>query len=680
MKSSARNLVAITLLLATFLGARLTAQDPLGLGRMWTFHNPPLAYLEQEYGFKPDQDWLDQVRLASLRFGRGCSASFVSPKGLILTNHHCARGNIADVQGDNDWIRDGFVAGGYDEEIRMPGLTVQQLVEMTDVTDRVERGITDGMDADEASELRQRNRQAILREVSEQNPKLRPQIVELFQGAQYWLYQHRIFDDIRLVMAPHLQAAHFGGDPDNFVYPRYATDFTFCRAYEDGKPADTEGMSFGWSDGPEPEQMIILTGNPGSTKRLLTSAQLEYLRDARYPRIRELIDNRIAIMRDMAKTHPEREKSLRTQILSLENGQKLYRGEHAALSDPAFMARKVEAEAGFRSRIAEDSALQERYGDTWAAIEAVARSRTALEGPTNFHSTGGSPHLMRAVALLRAVKGDRDADQTVRSMHIGDEPLQQAFFVDHLVRARNWLQPEDRYLQAVLQGREPAAAAARIQEESRMADNDYVHELLEGGQALVDASDDCALQIARVLLPLQESAARSTQSLDAQEETLGARIGRAVFAVYGTDVTPDATFTLRFSDGRPRGYDYNGTKAPWRSSYHGMFARSAEFANEHPFDLPEAWRLAQGRLDLEAAVDFVSTLDSTGGNSGSPVIDAQRRICGLLFDGNIESLGNEFFYAEDEGQRSVCVHPQGIVEALLKVYDCRRVVDELYGR
>ena len=296
-----QRLVCLFGLAALALAKPVFAQDELGLGKMWTFERPPLAYLEREYGLKTDQAWWNRMRLASLRFGRGCSASFVSPNGLILTNHHCARGAIAEVQGSNDWVKDGFVAAEQADEVKLNGLTVQQLVAMRDVTERMESGIDASMSDAEAEQRRNSNRDAILRDARERHSDLEPQIVKLFQGGIYQLYQYRVFSDIRLVMAPHLQAAHFGGDPDNFVYPRYAVDFAFCRAYIDDKPADTSRYHFTWGDGPKPGEMIVLTGNPGGTSRLLTKAQLKYERDARYPRVRELIDNRIDILRDFSE-------------------------------------------------------------------------------------------------------------------------------------------------------------------------------------------------------------------------------------------------------------------------------------------------------------------------------------------------------------------------------------------
>lgn len=664
-----------------FVGAALAlvpfvrAQDELGLGKMWTFERPPLAYLQREYGFQPDERWWNTVRLASLRFGRGCSASFVSPQGLILTNHHCVRDAIAQVQGDNDWVRDGFVARDLSDEVKVPGLTVQQLVKTTDVTAVLTAGIAPDASPEAAERVRAANRERLLAEAKQRDPGLEPQLVKLFQGGVWQLYQYRVFDDVRIVMAPHLQISHFGGDPDNFVYPRYAIDFSFCRAYVDGKPADTSTYHFPWGDGPADGELVFLTGNPGGTQRLLTRAQLEYQRDARYPRIREMIDNRIAILRRFSATSPALEKQLRTTILGLENGQKLYRGEHGALLDPKFMARKEEAEQAFRARAAKGGHTAELR--IWDDLARLMERKKALEAPLNFHGAGGLPLLLRALAVVEfGETGDSKAEKVARDVVCTVDPVQVAFYADHLERARARLPKDDPVLAVMLGGAEPEAAAQRLVSTSKLAEPKVLEELLKGGRAAIQASRDPALEVARALAPRMAQHKAELASVDAAETQLGTQLAKLLFAVYGNDVTPDATFTLRISDGRVAGYPYNGTLAPWRTVFHGLFARHAEFDGVHPFDLPEAWRLAKDRIDMQAPVDFVCTVDSTGGNSGSPVINARAELVGLLFDGNIESLGNEFLYGE-RVERSVCVHPQSIVEALRKVYGATRLLREI---
>ncbi len=650
-------------------------QDELGLGKMWTFERPPLAYLKREYGVTPDEAFWTRMRLASLRFGKGCSASFVSPQGLILTNHHCVRDEIAKVQGRADWVRDGFVAGDLGDEVRLKGLTVQQLVRMTDVTAAVDDGITADMDVQRATAVRDANRERLLATAREREPALEPQLVKLFHGAVWQLYQYRVFDDVRLVMSPHLQVAHFGGDPDNFVYPRYAIDFAFCRAWIDGEPADTSAHHFEWSDGPGAGELVFLTGNPGGTKRLLTKAQLEFQRDVYYPRVRELIDGRLAILREFAAKDPYAEKRLRTSILNLENGQKLFRGEHRALLDPAFMTRKETAESAFRQRAAKAGHGGELA--VWERIAALMADKRALDAPVNFHTAGGLPLLLRAHAVVAyAATEDPALAQKARDSDCGADPVQQALFVDHLERAKRRLPDGDPYLTVLLRGREPAAAVERLLRDSKLCDSSVLDGLLRGGRKAIAASVDPAIVAGRVIAELTAANTARQNAVDAEETALGARLAKLSFAVYGNDISPDATFTLRWSDGIVVGYDYNGSVAPWRTVFHGMFARSAEFDGQRPFDLPSEWLAAQDRIDMRAAVDFVCTVDSTGGNSGSPLVNQQLELVGLLFDGNIESLGNEFLYGE-RVERSVCVHPQGIAEALRKVYGATRLLREL---
>ncbi|MEO6597750.1 MAG: S46 family peptidase, partial [Planctomycetota bacterium] len=412
-------------LLALATGAPVGAQDELGLGKMWTFEKAPLAYLKREYGFEAGEQWWNNLRLASLRFGRGCSASFVSPQGLILTNHHCVRDAVAKAQGDQDWVRDGFVANELASEVKLEGLTVQQLVRMTDVTAAVTAGLDDAMKPAEAEKVREANRERLLADARATMPSLEPQLVKLFQGGLWQLYQYRVFDDVRLVMAPHLQTSHFGGDPDNFVYPRYAIDFSFCRAYVDGKPADTTTFHFPWGDGPTEGELVFLTGNPGGTQRLLTQTQIEFQRDVRYPRLRQLIDARIGVLRGFAAKSAEMEKRLRTSILSLENGQKLYRGEHGALNDVAFMARKAAAESAFQERARENGQASELI--VWTKIAELMQQKRSLDAPSNFHSAGGLPLLLRAFAVLEfATKGNVQLAKKARDIDCAADPVQQA--------------------------------------------------------------------------------------------------------------------------------------------------------------------------------------------------------------------------------------------------------------
>ncbi len=683
MKSiSGLPLRAATLVL---LAALAPAQGNLELGKMWTFENPPLAYLKDEYGFEPSAEWLDALRLASLRFGNGCSASFVSPKGLIMTNHHCVRGQIAQVSPpDADWVKNGFYSTRLTDEVKVPGLTVQQLVSMRDVTEAMNEGIGDGDDEAKIAAQQALNQESILAKAKADHGDLTPQIVKLHQGAVFQLYLYKVYDDVRLVCAPHLQTAHFGGDFDNFTYPRYSIDFSFCRAYENDQPADTSKHYFRWSTtGPIENELVFVTGNPGSTDRLKTVAQMEFMRDTSYPIVRQLIDNRLAIMRELASTSPELEQQLRTNILMFENAQKAYRGYHGGLLDEELMARKKAAEAEFKRRVQADESLRAQFGDAWSRLEEVAALKSSFEARRRFHNTAGNKPLARAVSVVRAVLSDGEArekhTEAAVAMTTEMNPFERASFVDHLTRAGDWLRSDDPFLQSLLGDDHTPEQAAAALDKSAVGDTVFVKQLIAGGEDSVRASEDIAIQAALALEPLLRANAKLGDWITEQEDAQGVRIGRALFACYGNKVSPDATFTLRFSDGRVAGFPFNGTLAPFRTAFYGLYARHAEFDGEYPFDLPQVWIDRKDKVDMTKAVNFVSSNDIIGGNSGSPIVNRSLEVVGLIFDGNIEMLPNRFVYT-DAVPRAVSVHVDAIMESLLKVYDAERIANELVGR
>ena len=523
----------------------LSAQEHKELGRMWTFENAPVGWFQQAYDWKPDEKWLDHARLSSLRFGskddKGntrffCSASFVSPFGLVMTNHHCARDAIVAVQGQGDWLKDGFYAGAYEAEVKLPGFVMSQMVRQQDVTKQV-------------NEL---GSAAVLKQAEEQDKEHMHQVIALYQGGMYQLYSFKIYDDLRLVCAPHGQVAHFGGDPDNFCFPRWGLDFTFVRAYEGGKPVDSKANYFQWkTEGAKEGDLVFVTGNPGTTGRLKTVAQCEYMRDHAFPGRLRMVHAELEALNAKAKESPEEERKLRATILRNENTRKAVQGYLDGLLNPRIMAIKQKAEADLRAAVAKDAALQQKYGDAWDKIAAIQQEKVAAKGDAK---------------VLEGIVARENAEQK--------------------------------------------------------------------------------------------------------------RVGEACFAVYGTSIPPDATMSLRISDGVVKGFAMNGTIAPSITSLYGLFARHTEFGGQHPFDLPQAWLDALPKFDLKTPFNLVSTCDIIGGNSGSPMIDKDQRIVGLIFDGNIESLGNNFVF-DDEVARSVSVHPAIIVEALRKVYAAGSLADEL---
>jgi len=679
---------------------QLLAQENQELGRMWTFENPPLAYLEKEYGFKPDQKWLNSLRLASLRLGgetvdRGfCSASFVSPKGLIMTNNHCIRDAVNATSGAGrngaDLVKSGFYAKAQSDEYRLKTdddgwLTVSQLNQITSVTERVNKGITASDTEDEVKEKRKANREAILDEAKKADPKLVPQIVSLYQGGIFQLYQYRVFSDIRLVCMPHLQTAHFGGDPDNFTYPRYSIDYSFLRAYEDGEPADTTKFYYKWKSGGAKEgELVFVPGNPGSTNRLNTKAQMEFDRDVKLPILVEMLTNRLKVFRALIKRIPRVEDAFRTQMLGWENGEKAITGNIHGLHDAALLAQKTAAEKSFKARVMKDKELAAKYGDLWDKLAAVAAERRVHQPLDHFHGVGNCRTLATAYQLVSAFDPE-DTEESRKENQAGladlrvgrEDAISVPIFNDHVQRAQKWLSKDDPFFTKVLGGMTARQFITSIMR-SRLGSEEFRQKLTEGGWKTIEASDDPAIVAARELLALTRENDKKSEDLDAREEALGAALGRALFATYGTDVSPDATMTPRFTDGVVKGYKFNGTIAPYRTTFYGLYARNAEFDNEYPFNIPQAWKDGQSKIDMTKSVNFVSTNDITGGNSGSVVVNRDLEVVGLIFDGNIESLHNDYVFKEDV-PRSVSVHVDGIVEAMAKIYNAIRVVEELTG-
>ncbi len=690
------------LTLALLLGltsSSLLAQQNQELGRMWTYENAPLGYLEKEYGFKPDQKWLNSLRMASLRLGgetvtRGfCSASFVSPKGLIMTNNHCVRDAVsATSQSGPQMIKTGFTAASLDKEIRLKTqgdgwLTVSQLERYTKITDRVNAGIADSDNDAAIKKKREANKKEILDETKKNSPKLVPQIVSLYQGGIFMLYQYRVFNDIRLVCTPHLQTAHFGGDPDNFTYPRYSIDFAFIRAYEDGEPADTTKHYFKWkTGGAKAGDLVFVPGNPGSTERLKTRAQMDFMGDIRQPILVERYSSQLRILKQISKRSPRIADMLRTMVLGFENSEKALTGELGGLRDKKLMAQKAEAETAFRKKVAALTAKQ--FTNLWEDIEKLTDEQRVHEPFSHFHTAGDLSALAAAANIVRAYdpnepeESRKEFKEGLSELETRDNIITMSFFVNHVARAKKWLAKDDPYFTEVLGG-DDGRRVSREWLGSRISSGlkALLEEIEEGGWKAVLESKDPAIVAGRALAPLMRKHELKGEELEAREEALGAKMGLALFETYGKEgnVSPDATMTPRFADGVVKGYKMNGTIAPFRTTFYGLFARNADFDDEYPFNLPQIWLDRRDDIDMTKAVNFVSTNDIVGGNSGSVVVDKELRVVGLIFDGNIESLPNSYVF-KDDIPRSVSVHVDGIMESLLKVYNAKRVADELVGK
>ena len=662
-------------------------------GTMWTFDAPPLAYWQKTYGFAPDQKWLDHVRLASVRLPN-CSASFVSPNGLILTNHHCARGCTDAVSPrDSNYIETGFAAGNQADEKKCPGLYVDQLISIEPVTDRVRAAITGTTAAEQATQ-----RAAIAGRIQSectQNTGLTCQVVSLYNGGMYSLYRYKRYSDLRLVMVPEEQIASFGGDPDNFTYPRYDLDMALLRAYDNNAPFHPTDYLRWSANGAGDGEPVFVIGNPGSTGRLNTLAQMEFLRDIGYPATLAGYNRALAVIRQTEAQDTGAARRYQNQVFGLQNSFKAVTGYRAGLIDSSRMAQKRAFENDFRARINADPTLRARYSSSWDAVAAAQHDLATFNTQFRYYGFGPSALLTMAGQTVRVATEAAKPDATRLAAYRGpaldamkaglerdrpiDVPYEKFSIAAQLRAAQQELPPTDPFLRVALAGRTPEAAAEALVSGTRMGDAAFRRSLVEGGAAAVAASNDPLIVLARAIDPLNRTVVARSDSLNAIIATNTEKIGQALFSIYGTSLPPDATFTLRISDGVVKGYPMNGTVAPYKTTFYGLYERATAFDFKDPFNLPQRWVTRKDRLNLSTPFDFVTTNDIIGGTSGSPAINRNAELVGLIFDGNIENIPNRFLFTADT-PRTIAVHSAGIIEAIRKMYDGSRIADELQGR
>ena len=660
---------------------------------MWTFDAPPLEYWAETYDFHPDQAWLDHVRLSSARIP-GCSSSFVSADGLVMTNHHCARACITSTSpADSNYQETGFVARNRDDEKSCEGMWADQLLSIEDVTARIRQAVTASTAARQVEQ-----RDGAIAEIQAEcsrNTGLNCEVVTFYQGGMYSLYRYRRFTDIRLVFAPEGQAAFFGGDPDNFTYPRYDLDLTLLRVYENGAPRRTDHY-FGWSaNGASEGELVFITGNPGSTGRLLTVAQMEYLRDVQYPAQLAAYERNLAVTRRLAARSEADLRQYQDRIFGLENSHKAVSGYLSGLLNQERMARKAEFEQDFRNRIDSDPTLRARHGSAWDEIAAAQRELATFAVEGRYYGFGGSQLLNLAGNLVRLPQQSALADSLRLPQYRGEGlegirtqiAAESSFDLEaetlnlaaQLNAAQRELPAGDPFLRIMLGDKTPEAAAEAMISGTALTSAQARRALLDGGAAAIAESNDPLIVAARRIGPLSLEVADRSAPLNATISTNAELVGLAIFLAYGKALPPDATFTLRITDGVVRRYRMNGTFAPYKTTMYGLYERAAAFDNEPPWNIAPRWQERRDRLDLSTPMNFVSTNDIIGGNSGSPAINRNAEVVGLVFDGNIEFLPNRFIFS-DAVERTVSVHSAAIIEALRKVYDAAWIADELQRR
>ena len=693
-KMNARDLSAI--FAAAVLLAALAFLPALADEGMWTFDNPPLKLLKEKYGFTPTQEWLDHVRLSSVRFNDGGSGSWVSPNGLVLTNHHVALGQLQKVSTkDKDYVANGFFARTAAEELKCPDLELNVLVGMEEVTKRVGESVKPAMAEKDALKARKAEMAKIEKEALS-GADSHAEVVSLYNGAEYWLYRYKKYTDVRLVAAPEQQAAFFGGDPDNFTYPRYDLDFAIFRVYENDKPVESKHYLKWNAKGAADGELVFISGHPGSTDRQQTMAQLETQRDVVYPTLLKTLQRRLAVLKRYAALGPEQARQANNQIFGIENSLKAFGGEYEGLLDKALMEKKQTEEKEFRGKVAANPAWQKEYGDAWPAIERAEKQRVVLFKQNRFRVVRGLRLPVLALQIVQYVAevkkpdserldGFHDADlESLRFRLFSPAPiypqLEEALIANSLQESLEELGANDPFVQAALGGRNPADVARELMSGTKLADAAARKALVEGGEAAVAASTDPLIVLARKIDPVARQTRKAIEdTVQSVETPAGEKIGRALFAVYGKGRYPDATFTLRLSYGTVAGYPMNGTIAPPITTFYGLYDRATSFGMKPPFHLTPRFLERKDRLDLSTPLNTVSTGDIIGGNSGSPVINRNAELVGLIFDGNIESLVGNFVYDETKN-RAVSVHSAAIIEALRKLYDAGALADELEGK
>jgi hypothetical protein len=679
----------LCLVLATLFALPVLADEG-----MWPFNNVPAKDLQTRYGWAPDQAWLDHVRLASVRFNSGGSGSFVSETGLVLTNHHVGANCIQKISTpEHDYIKRGYFARTAAQEVKCPDLELNVLEGIEDVTAQVNSGVKPGMTAAQMLEA-QKAEQARLEKDCNEKTGLRCNTITLYAGGEYDLYKYRKYTDVRLVVAPEFGIAFFGGDPDNFTYPRWDIDFAIFRIYENDKAVKPQHYLKWNSAGPKEDELILVSGNPGSTARLYTLAQLEFDRDFRYSLQIEYLTRRATLLHAFSDKGPENARMANRQLFGIENSLKANLGKQQALQDPKVIAKKAAEEKEFKAKVAADPKLSANAG-AWDAIAAAHKAyaqrykRDAVLG----RALASAPEMTSARTIVRYVaekekpnekRLEEFRESNLRSLEFSlfspapiYPALEKVTIADSFKEMVERLGADDAFVKKVLAGKSPEERANELVEGTKLKDVAFRKALVAGGVKAVEESTDPMIVLARQTDPeLREIRKWRDDNVESVDKANGALIAKALFAIKGKDRYPDATFTLRLAFGPAKSYVEDGKPVPFQTTWDGMYAHSQEHGGKPPYDLPKSFLDAKSKVDPKTPVNFVTTADTTGGNSGSPAVNEMGEIIGLLFDGNIQSLGNDVVYTEDVA-RSVCVHTAAMMETLRQVYDAGAVADEL---
>jgi hypothetical protein len=661
---------------------------------MWTLDRLPVQQMQQRYGFTPSQAWVDRIRRATVRLAEGCSGSFVSADGLVMTNHHCANSCLSQLSGQGkNYMADGYAAGKRDDEPKCPEVELNQLDTITDVTAQVNTATANKTGADRVKAERAVNAQIEQQCVGGDAKTWRCDVVTLYHGGRYALYKYRRYQDVRLVFAPEQSIAFFGGDPDNFNFPRYDLDVTFFRAYVDGKPASTPDFLPFAPQGPKAGDMTFVVGNPGSTQRETPWLQLAFQRDQTLTPFYGYLSEERGVLWQYARAGEQQAKEVQDDLFGIDNTLKVFNGWLQTLGDENFVEKKQTSDAALRQWIAADPARAAKYGNPWQSLaQAQTVGATVLPRYTMIERGFGfqsdlfkyARDLVRAAAERDKPNGERlpayrDANLPALEQEIASTaPVYKDYERTHLSwsleKLRQRLGADDAFVHQVLGVQSPDQLAAKLVDGSKLDDPKLREALWKGGQKAIDASTDPMIVFARQVDPAARAVRKQYEDeVDAPTKKAGEAIAQARFARDGDSNYPDATFTPRLSYGKVVGWNEAGKPVSPFTTLDGLYARAT---GADPFKLPDSWLKAKAKLDLKTPMDFVTDNDIIGGNSGSPVIDREGRAIGLIFDGNIHSLGGNFVY-DGSNNRAVAVDTAALVEALRKVYGLPALANEL---